>query len=284
MKTKTSFKARKNKTAKKRGSGPGMSRQRPRQAWLEPTATSPIERVKKDAIDKVMIEVIKYYGDMLDENWINMNSRKPTTWIPSRFRSRPRPDKEMTIHELAKFLKNIDINREKFFNLSKEEDNEFYSRVALAYFNSKNYKEYLENVKPLRREFYAKLRTIYLPKVISVTEVRETGRNTKEEMINAKEGDFLILGNEYLTKNEHIYKISYNVNQGRNDFFTYKTDILVHTYWLRSNGLSLFDKDKFPTVSMDGMENLLHTMSAHPNAAQALDASTVDLIAEYTGR
>ncbi len=296
MKTKTSVRARKNKTAKKRGSGPGMSR--PRQAWHEAAASAitPIERIKKYAIDKVMKEVMKYYDYIIEENKTRMNSRT-TTRIPSIFRSRPRTEREMTIAKLAEDLKKIDINRKKYFNLTDEEATEFYSKVAFAYFNSNNYKDYLEKVRPLRMQFYEKLRTIYLPEVIkvtSVTDVEHIGPITKREYISPRNREFLIEGNEYLGESRHIYKIEYRVNDGDfgKIFFANDvdyapipsgyTDILVDTYLLKGDGQPLFNKDKFPTVGINGMESLLYTMSAHPDAAQALDASTVDLIAEYT--
>ena len=283
---------RRKQTRRYHGSGATMSR----------PSLSDKDTLKQKYAAMVMREVKKFYDRRSWVNFVNTNSYKPTTIVPSFFRSRPELNKTQTDTEtLKKILKEQDIDRNTnllsrsnmaSFDATTDWLNDFYTEVAYKYLTSKNQREYLRSIKNRQDEFFMQMENVYLPKHIKITEVRTAGETREVIETSASDNDFYIDIIAFETLNGRVYKINCLLNQ---PFFTKGCDILFNTncfFYNRNPPLSpslegheqnrLFDKDGYPILAMDDYEKMLQTMSAHPSARNTLTPDVVDEMMRLT--
>lgn len=256
------------------------------------------EKLKQKYIKRIMGKIRGYYNRIQLISAVEMRFQPNASWKPM-FMLKPnaQTDAHIKFSKLKHALKYNDIVRTLFLpdDIDKEQWlDTFYSEVAFAYLNSKNYKEFIKNIENRRAEFFMLFETVYLPKHITVTEVPTMGNKEGDSELIALDNHLYIDKTYYETVNGHIYKITCKLVDEQ---LSYGSDILFNMYLfffqlhLPSDADSLdlqknrlFDENGFRRLNPDKADTLLHTMSTHPEAKQTLTPDVVDEIIKLTSK
>ncbi len=239
-----------------------------------------IEQLKQEYVKKIMSKIRYYYKKQLMFNFVERNEVMPQTIIPSMFRTDSIENKQkISFEELKNKLKNncawtcIKIN-------IKSPDS-FFSKIATAYINSKNVRDFLNNneMKLIREEYFKFIENELLEEIIIKPE-----NITSHQKKILEEYDLFLNGTLAITIDYHkqigkrYFHIKLRFNAQIYNILSASSRMMYPQNYI--NSCNLFDVYGFKNYEIDDKTKLLSVLNT--TASEVLDADTLSQIRDFT--